>query len=241
MARPPITPITVTEGSFDSDDIKKTHPAFGMACFHRISGNPGRLFGSEITSLGTSIQLTIAQGEDHWHLHEHWFHGGKTIAEIEMTPAQFAELLTSMNVGGGVPCTIRYANGEEVPGFEDEDTLHKLIKDDLKADTKELSGLAGKLSAELDTILAETSLSKAKKERLTGIVAKLRQAIDSNMPFVLAQYVEAVEKVTANAKAEVDSFVTHTLTTLGMDSLKQIKQAGAATDVVAAATPEIGA
>ena len=227
MSRTPSTPITVTKSEHGGNDsIRKTHPAFGMAGFSRIQGDPGRLFGSELSSLGTFIRFTLHEGSDDWHLHQHWFHAGKTLVEIDMTPNQFAEMLTTMNTHGGVPVTIRYVDGKETPGFKDEDTLHSQIKADIKEDVKEVSDMVRKLDIELKFVLAETSLSKAKKERLTGIVDKLRQTLDDNMPFVLDQYQEAVEKVTANAKAEVDSFMTHAITNLGLESLKQLSEAG---------------
>lgn len=140
-----------------------------------------------------------------------------------MTASQFAEMITSFNMGSGVPCTLRFRESVgQVPDFVDKDTLQESIQADLKEDVKQVVSLTKKLRTELDAILAETNLSQKKKERLTDIADRIEMELAANMPFVLDQYREATEKVTACAKAEVESFIMHAVTKLGIKSLKDM-------------------
>lgn len=224
---PPSTPPTVRQESFspgDKFDVK-THPAFGMLRFARINGSSGRLFGSELES-GHFIRLTLCPGEEHWHLHEkRYMSTSKTLVEVDLTASQFAELITTLNSGCGVPCTVRRVNGVEQPNFIDEDTLSNKIKADLADDVKTITGLVNQLKAEAQATLDESGLGKARKEKVMELIYRIQREVSANMPFVLDQYTEAVDKVTASVKAEVDSFVTHVTTQLGIESLKKLNEA----------------
>ncbi len=206
--------------------IEKTHPAFGMLAISRVSGSHGsKLFGSDIEPSST-IQIEVTQGMEHWHLHQKWFHGGrKLLVSLEMSAIQFAEAITTLNHGSGVPCTIRFADGKEVPGFHDDDNLHQQIKEDLRDDTKEISAGLKTLETELVSALAESGMSKVRQKRIMDVITRVRMNLDSNMPFVLEQYQEALDKTRAAAKADVDAFLLHVLNKLGVQSLQQLTDA----------------
>lgn len=229
MPRTPITPVKVTvekDGPF-SGKIVKTHPAFGMARFSRVSGSSGQLFGSEIEHQ-SFIRFTLGPGESHWLLHEQHYHAplNPRHVEIDFSSAQFAELITAMNVGMGVPCTIRVLNSQQVSGFEDTDNLHEQIKDDIKADTKEIVDTARQLEKQLGAMLDDSKVPKAKQEALRQLAAKIVRDLGSNMPFILDQYTEAAEKVKAKCAAEVDAIYTHAVQKLGLERLEQLQQGG---------------
>lgn len=220
---PKPTPVKVTlkDKTSGQEAIVKTHPSFGMVGLYRTSGS-AKLFGSEIES-SSYMTLRIVEASEEWHLSQKWHNGGKQIIEIKLTPAQYAELISTPNVGQGVPCTIDYRERDGViPAAIDEDSLHDQIKADLQTDTKRIVALTKQLRAELTEVLAETNLSKAKQERLTKIADRIVQDISSNMPFALDQYKEAADKVTSSAKAEIDSFLTHVTHQLGIKSLQDI-------------------
>jgi len=222
-ATPPAVEVRPGHGG-DPETVKR-HPAFGLASFSRVNGGTTRLFGSELKS-GSFIRFELYQAASHWLLHAERYHTeGVPIVQVELTAAQFAEMITTLNVGSGVPCTIRIANQKLIPNFKDEASTQELIKEDLRADTAEIEQLMGKLQAELKQVLAETpNLSGAKKERLVRIVARIQQQLTSNMPFTLDQYHRAVDKTAKAAKAEVDSFITQAAITHGIPALSQMLQ-----------------
>ena len=86
------------------ETIKK-HPSYGMLSFHRVHGAATPLFGSSVQHRDT-IRLTLKEGEVKRSLNTDWYFGGKQLFEVEMSLSQFAELITSLNMGDGIPVTI---------------------------------------------------------------------------------------------------------------------------------------
>ncbi len=222
MSIPKSTPVKITP---KDDHLVKTHPSFGMLSFSRVDGSSGPLFGSDLET-PSFIRMTLLEGQEDWHLSRKWHHGRGTIVELDMTNSQFAEIITNMNRGSGIPTTIRFrADQGHVPGFLVEDTLHDQIRADLKHDIKEIVDTADKLAADLDKTLAESGLSKAKQQSLRDSINKLRRDLTANMPFVLDQYKEALDKTASSAKIEVETFITHKAQELGFQTLTQLAQA----------------
>jgi hypothetical protein len=101
-----------------SDDRKEyKHPSYGMIAFNRsMGGRPTRLFGSPLEEHYGTVRVVIGTGTRIHESNMDRYHGslrGEHI-EVEMSAAQFAEVLTSMNQGSGIPCTIRYINGKPI-------------------------------------------------------------------------------------------------------------------------------
>ena len=94
-------------------DIVTTHPSFGIAKFSRHScSHPQSLFGSSIGHENT-ITLTISRA-DHIRSdssYDRYYEKGQII-EVEMSAAQFAEMITTMNMV--VVCQLRFAEYREL-------------------------------------------------------------------------------------------------------------------------------
>ena len=106
-----------------SDEVKRQkHPAYGLVQFSRQHGGSKKLFGSQIRS-DTTIALRIFEGEvQHELSYDRYSHAkNRPIIEVVLSAAQFAELLTTMNMGSGVPCTIEYRDGKDVPPIPETD------------------------------------------------------------------------------------------------------------------------
>ncbi len=233
MSIPSPTPVkTVVDTKHGDDNITKTHPSYVMVGLSRITSSPPgiRLFGSELHNQ-TFIRLSVVEAEESWHLSQKWHHGAKQLIQVDLSPAQFAELLTSMNVGSGVTGTLRFLKGDgHIPSAIDEDTLPEQIKADLKHDSQTVIDAAKAFDKELQSILGGSKLTKAERARLLEISTKLQMTLSSSMPFVIDQYQEAIDKVTMSAKAEVDAFMTHAALKIGMKSLADVAKVLALTD-----------
>jgi len=209
-------------GIMDEKD-KKEHPSYGTVLFTRMSGGKTNLFGSSIRTHMSTIMLTIHEATRYHDLSEDRVFGGKQLIQVELSAAQFAELLTTMNVGSGVPCTIRHRIGagriEDPPDDEIElDRVQAGFKDELK----ELRDYIKEASAEMATLLEKRSLSKKDKEKIQWIVDKTLQEVECNWPFVVDQFAEATERVVTAAKSEIDSFVTTMVQVTGLKQLKKM-------------------
>lgn len=199
------------------------HPSYGVVGFSRIQGDPGKLFGSQLPAHGTFVQLTIKRAVRYHDLSHDWIHGrGRELIEIWLSSAQFAELLTTMNIGDGVPCTIREFNGEtmEMPpqgGRTTAEEIHGTFKEKVvkfsqyvNTKTNELRGL----------LLAKGTIKVEDRKRVAAHLEYIRRELEQNIPFVEKSFQEAVEKTTVHAKAELDAMVSTTIHKTGLEALR---------------------
>ncbi len=216
MSRTPTIAPTVTKTEGPRDGHKKTHPAYGMIGVSRCQGSPGTLFGSEVKQTTSFIQITLSRAEEDWHLSQSWIHGRGQLVTVNMSHAQFAEMITTLNVGSGVPCTIRHLPGEEMPHIADESTVHDQIKADVK-DTAEEAVAAIKALA---TAIVAAKMPKGVQNQLLELARQAAAKLDNSLPFVLDQYGEALDTMKARAATEVDAMLTGAIHRAGLDALK---------------------
>jgi len=206
------------------EEEREEHPSYGMIGFSRVTGNPGRLFGSPLRSHESFVTLRISHGQRIHELGYDRFYGPMRgeIIEVILSAGQFSELLTTMNIGSGVPCTIRYIDGKEIPKPPEETELEvEKVRKGFKKDLKDIVAQIKKDRAALEELLGKKTLSKADKDTIAWMVAKVEQHVEANMPFMLSQFEEASEKVVKHAKAEIDSFITTNVIAEGLRTIKE--------------------
>lgn len=210
------------------DQEVEEHPSYGMVGFSRITGNPGRLFGSPLRSHESFVTLRVSHGQRIHELGYDRFYSGirGNVLEVILSAGQFSELLTTMNIGSGIPCTIRYINGEEIPKPpEDVELEVEKVRKGFKKDLKDIVAQIKKDREKLEELLSKKTLSKADKDTISWMVAKVEQHVEANMPFMLRQFEEASETVVKHAKAELDSFVTSNVISEGLRAIKERAEA----------------
>lgn len=184
----------------------KKHPSYGMLSFHRVTGAPTPLFGSSIQHKDT-IRLTLKEGEVKRDLHTDWYFGGKQLFEVEMSLSQFAELITSMNMGDGIPVTIlsTEAQGRIEPcPFESKAELHrKEFKEHLKRTYEKSQNFIKTIS---ERFSSKKALTKKEKEEILRSLTTLSYDIGSNVDFQFAQFQKQMEKTVQEAKGEIEAF-----------------------------------
>lgn len=198
-----------------------SHPSYGVARFSRVSGDRGQLYGSKINSSNT-VELTISTSKCRQDLGRDWYYDQDQIINVTFTQTQFAELLTNMNASG-VPCTINYR--EALGHIEFAEMPHELeyIKDEIQAKQVEQKGKLHALQKEANGLLTKTgTLKKADKERLIEINRLIVNLSDSSLPFYAKSAEETIEKATQEAKAEIEAFNLHAVTTLGLKALEDV-------------------
>lgn len=199
----------------------KGHPAYGMVRFSRVhGGGKHRLFGSALAEHHTYITLTVMKGE---RAHDHgqdWYYAGQPLIEVELSSAQFAELLTSMNVGSGVPCTVRQVQDKRVAPLPDEPVEVERVRDSFKEKMQGLTAQLQSLTDKAEALLKKAPTAEERKEA-AGLLRRIIQEVSQNAPFMLSQFQEASEKISTAAKAEVDAFLTHAAVQLGVKALRE--------------------
>jgi len=194
-----------------------------MVRFSRISHGPGpvRLFGSSIDKHLTTIRLSIYEGEMEHRLSGDHCSGGAKIIEVELSATQFSELLTTMNMGHGVPCTIKFQQGEG--GIESPPDLKNEAERIRDGFEEKMQDLGPVIDERIDNIMnaLPKSLKASTRREIEIQLGCIRQELLSNAPFALEQFNRATDRVVATAKGEVEAFVTHAVVTTGLEELQR--------------------
>jgi len=207
----------------DGQETEEKHESFVQVGFSRINGR-SRLFGSSLLHNDHSICLVVREtskitdntGTVRYH--------GKLspLLKVDLSPAQFSELLTSMNVGNGVPATLRSFNGhniEDVP--EEMFSESESIRESFDTQLGDLSSFLTSALSEAREIAGKKSATKSSVNSLLKIVEKVHREVVANTPYMLELFQEAAERVVVAAKAEVDSFTLHALVSAGMKKISK--------------------
>lgn len=195
------------------------HPAFGMISLCRTTCSPTSvLFGSAVKH-GNYISLTIKEAERHASNSHDFYFGRKELIRVIISGTQLGDMLTSMNAGDGVPCTIQRFNGEGRPPIEEFFT----VQDEAQAQmAQQLDQLFEKSKVLLDKargIVEKGSPKKAEKEELLSLLTQLNHGIGSNLRFAGKCFDEKVEKMMTQAKGEVEAFISNRIHSAGLDAL----------------------
>jgi hypothetical protein len=203
-----------------------THPSYGMIAVNRftIGGTKKTpFFGSSLDTHYSGIRIVIKRAVltkypgssrvDHPFARE-------SLIEVDLTGAQFAELITAMNVGDGVPCTIKRIGGEGIPEPPAMANEAEKVREDIKTDVASLAVEARELLTALRSTFDGKNIKKVDRQVLIKKTEAVIQNLESNLPYLLTRFEEATEKTVVRAKAEIETFMRTTLEQAGLEALK---------------------
>lgn len=202
--------------------MKETHPSYGIIQINRISGQT-KLFGSALPHHDRYFSLGISQAELRNESGQDIISGpfrGKLI-EVWLSASQFTELITTMNIGTGVPCTIRRVGKETVEELPvrlktEAEKAHDVFK---KKSAAFVSTLKEKIHSSREMLLSKKPMKVGDRRNVASILSWLSMEVAQNQPFAIDLFKESAEKVVSQAKAEVDALVNHVITSKGMEAL----------------------
>ncbi len=208
--------LIVTE---DRQGTRYQHPAFGKIAIGRINSNGMKLHGTTV-SCHTAIAVTISRASMTRDLSHDWHFAEEELIEVWLSPVQWAELLTSIDTTG-VPCTIKHIKCQGVP-----EPVVPNKRDQFDAELRakiqkacERTRQARDLAKE---IASRPNVTKAAVKELAGHLAAAVQELVSNAPFLIEQLDEQMDASVAEAKAEVDAFIQHTIARMGLEKLAEM-------------------
>lgn len=189
------------------------HESFGNISFSRIQCNPPQKFYGSQLDQSHYIQMTLSESKVDKDLSKEWFHAtGKILAKVRMSSGQFAELITSLNQGTGVPCTVEVI----VPVQESrKEFVHKKFKARMVDFAKKIHEKQNKATE----IVKKKTLSKDDVTELTHHIEWLSTEIASNIPFFAECFQETMDAVVFEAKTEVENAIQHKISVLGLNEL----------------------
>lgn len=201
------------------ENEETNHPAFGMVSFSRwTSGGAHNFVGSRIRH-DRGITLKITGAKQVRNLNREWWFPEKIICELQLSEAQFAELITSLNAGSGVPCTLNHYSKDgkfisvEPPEFEPEG---EKVGKEVKADLSDISDRLQTALNSVDGILKQPSIRKKDLEEIRETLRLATQLMDSSIPFAVDQFTKAVEKAVVAAKSDIEQFTNNRAIALGI-------------------------
>jgi hypothetical protein len=206
------------------EGYEERHESFGVVKISRVSGY-ARLFGSAIQHthfIRLAVKRAVRKVATYDDLF--WESDMTPVIEIDMTGAQFVEMISSMGSGQNTPVTIKNVDGvhmDEVPeglgsalGVMEkmfEDSLSKATKD-LGEHTRELEGLVG-------AFVDRGKLSKTDANKLMEPLRRFVRFSTDTLPYFAKQFGDHSEKVVAKSKAEVEATVSAILHGAGVKSI----------------------
>lgn len=201
-------------------DEYKTDKSYGMIQACKISGGDGKFFGSDVSAY-SYIEITLRQGSIKRELGHDWYSAEKDLITVKLTPIQWAEFLTTMNVGYGVPCTVTRVGCEHVPFKDVEKTKIETMEEEIDAESEKLVDVLSSARSIVMELLASNKISKTVgKDLLFKIEGPLSKLREGNKSFYAERRKEEVAKMVTAAKAEVEAFITHKVYSTGIQALK---------------------
>ena len=200
------------------------HPSYGLLQFSRMSGGLTNLFGSSIQHKDT-IRLCISECDVKRDLSTDWYHDNGRIIEVEMSYSQFAEAITSMNMGNGVPVTIRWVRGEgriEPCPFTDK---KQQFEEEFKHKLDKANETANQLILNVEKLFEEKkNLTKNDKNEILSMLTKIYQSINGNSDFMYRMFNEQMDKTTTEAKGEIEAFMQNKINSIAQAALVEQRE-----------------
>jgi hypothetical protein len=216
-------PHEIEEGDGRLSEYEESHGSYGMASFSRIThGGEAVLFGSSIKHHET-IELTLCTAKRSRHLNRWWYYHTGEIIQVAMSQSQFVELITTMNRGQGVPVTIKTVGlepAEDPPFVDDRRVVEQEFRDRI-AETGKSTEQIGQLH---ELLSGKGGLSATEKKQAASLLRHIVSDLRGSLPFIQTSFNEAVDKTVQAAKSEVDAFVERKISSLGLQTLRQLAE-----------------
>ena len=184
------------------DEFEREHESYGILHISRMtsSGSGIRLFGSPLATHYGTIRLSISKGKWIHGLHHDRYYGmNKDFIEVEMSAAQFADAITSLNLGSGAPCTIKYVGGERMAEPPNHATEAEHIRDGFEGSLDKYKAKAHTYRKKIEELTSK--LSQKARDEIRIALDVMEQQLGSNVPFVVKQFQEATTRITAGRES----------------------------------------
>jgi hypothetical protein len=197
-----------------SDSVER-HPAYGQISASRVNGHVN-LYGSDF-SHNNCVRITISDSELHRSLSRDWPFSRKKLIEVELSEAQWATFVSSLNAGSGPQCTLQYVEGRgQIPNIpEPKEERSEQFSRELRA---KLSTVENDLKKLRETIEAG-KMTKKDKEDLLSRIAVIEGNLTPNLDYVAKSFVEHMEDTTEHAKIEINAYLTNAVQRAGLEAL----------------------
>lgn len=195
------------------------HPSYGQIRFSRINSNGQSFYGSELDQ-DNYITMVVQKSEVRRELSRDWYFAHELpLIQIRMTAGQFSEMITSMNQGSGVPCTVEMVGQKPVEPYIKQESRKEFVHRKFEDRMRMFANSIRENQKRAKEIVKKKTLSKADIHDLTHQLEWLTQEVESNIPFFAKCFQETMDEVVHEAKLEVENAIQHKINVLGLDEL----------------------
>jgi len=190
------------------------HPAFGKIRAGRVEGLAA-LYGSDFEHQ-RYIRIKIGPSRLERSLSDDsYFTTNEGYIEVDLSEAQWATFVSSLNVSQGVPCTVAYRDGKPIPGLPKPESRTQQFGGELK----ERMARAAQRLQEVEDLVAASGLSKAKQAEMRASLDHARMDIGVHAEFVVGRFDEHMEQTVEAAKTEVNAYLLGSIQRAGLEAL----------------------
>ena len=187
-----------------SERIK--HPSFANLYIGRsqCSGQKA-LFGSSIKHHDTITLKIFPAFIDRDLNMDRYFPEARPYIEIEMSQSQFAQAITSLNMGAGVPVTLRRLHDQYIepcPFVDKREQFNNEFREDMNALTRKIT----EATKHVEKLIEEKrTFNKADKDQILSALKSVTSQLASHYPYMYSMFNEQMDKTVTEAKAEIES------------------------------------
>lgn len=200
-----------------------SHPSFGQIRFNRTDANGKTFYGSALPQ-DHYISMEVYHSEIHRDLTQDDYYSRGQILRVRMSSGQFAEMITSLNIGSGVPCTIERIEGKEIPKLPELENRQEFVLRKFEDRMKEFADKLRERQKQAKELVAKKTLSKDEMRQLQTHLDSMTMEIERNIPYFSKCFQENTNEVVVEAKIEIENALQHKINTLGLKALHDQNQ-----------------
>ena len=208
------------------DEIVYENENQGQISLSRVTCNQDLdFYGSKIKH-NEYIELKISNSKHTRKINHDYYFAKDTLISVKLTPNQFAEMITHLNMGDGTPCTISSFNKNKMEEYVSQDEI-TVFSNEFENHIKNIGLMITNCKKKMEIILnKKTALTKKEKEELTSLLYQINMHFNSNLPYIRNQFDESIDKAVSEFKQMCDAKVIRIREQTGIDSLqnKMIKE-----------------
>lgn len=185
------------------DATRLTHESYACIRANRVSGD-APLFNSALKHMHY-VNVTISRAEQVRRNGHMRVHALNDLLTVSMSEAQFAEFITSMNMGSGAACTLTRLNNKSVERPPADINTRKTFENEVQAKADEMQKDLEEALRDLDALLDRSKpATKGEMKIVRDRVAKAQREIAANMPHMMSIFAENMENIVQEAKMDIN-------------------------------------
>lgn len=150
------------------------------------------------------------------------------LMEFDLSATQFVELMTSLNMGEGIPCTLTRVIGTQMdPVPDDHATEAVMIAQKFGDEMRDVAASVKPLTDSINEVLGKKgTINKSDRQTIADAVFHIVKRFGDHAPFVMKQFNESTDRMRLGARTEVEAYATSVILAAGIEHLRQLKEQG---------------